>query len=87
LEKCDHFKKISPERQVVKANELHMCLVCLRHTADSDCYVKAKPDFKGCSENGCDLEHHPLLHWALIVAWLFQVQVAAESYPPGTQVF
>jgi hypothetical protein len=33
------------------------------------------------------MEHHPLLHWALIVARLFQVQVTAESNPPGTQVF
>jgi hypothetical protein len=33
------------------------------------------------------MEHHPFLHWALIVAWLFQVQVAAKSYPPGTQIF
>jgi hypothetical protein len=29
------------------------------------------------------MEHHPLLHRALIVARLFQEQVAAESYPPG----
>jgi hypothetical protein len=33
------------------------------------------------------MEHHPLLHWALIVARLFQVQVVAESYPPGNRVF
>jgi hypothetical protein len=33
------------------------------------------------------MEHHPLLHWALIVARLSQVQVEAESYPLGTQVF
>jgi hypothetical protein len=33
------------------------------------------------------MEHHHLLHWALIVALLFQVQVVAESYLPGTQIF
>jgi hypothetical protein len=33
------------------------------------------------------MDHHPLLHWALIVARLFQIQVAPESYPPGTQLF
>jgi hypothetical protein len=49
LEKCEHFKKLSPEQQVVKANELHLCLICLRHTADRECYAKGKPDFKGCS--------------------------------------
>ncbi len=49
-------------------------------------YAKGKPDFKGCSENRWGMEHHPLLHWALIVARLFQVQVAAESYPPGTHL-
>jgi hypothetical protein len=27
------------------------------------------------------------LHWALIMARLFQVKVAVESYPPGTLVF
>ncbi len=87
LEKCEQFKKMSPEQRVVKANELHMCLTCLRHTADKECYAKGKADFKGCSEGGCGLEHHPMLHWALIVARLFQMQVVAESYPPGTQVF
>ncbi len=87
LEKCEHFKKWSPEQRAVKANELHLCLICLRHTADRECYAKGKPDFKVCSENGCSMEHHPLLHWALIVARLFQVQVAAESYTPGTHVF
>jgi hypothetical protein len=84
LEKCDHFKKMSPEQRVVKVNKLHLCLVCLRHTADRECYAKGKPDFKGSSENGWGMEHHPLLHWALIVARLFQVQVAAESYQPAT---
>jgi hypothetical protein len=87
LEKCDLFKKMSPEQQVVKANKLHLCLICLKHTANQECYARGKPENKGCNENGCGIEHHPLLHWALIVARLFQVQVAAESYPSGTQVF
>jgi hypothetical protein len=65
------FKKMSPEQRVVKANELHLCLICLRHTADRECYARGKPDFKGCSEGGCGMEHHPLVHWALIVARLF----------------
>jgi hypothetical protein len=59
----------------------------MKHPADRECYTKGKAHFKGCSEGGCGMEHHPLLHWALIVARLFQVQVAAESYPPGTQIF
>ncbi len=71
----------------MKANKLHLCLTCLRHTADKKCYAKGKVDFRGCSEGGCGMEHHPMLHWALIMARLFQVQVVAESYPPGTQVF
>jgi hypothetical protein len=87
LEKFEHFKKLSPEQQVVKASELHLCLVCLRHTADRECYTKGKPDYRGCSQRGCGVEHHPLLHWALIEARLFQVQVASECYPPGTQIF
>ncbi len=33
------------------------------------------------------MEHHPMQHWTLIVARLFQVQVTAESYLPGTRVF
>ncbi len=78
---------MSPEQRAVKANELHLCLICLRHTADKECYTRGKPDFKECSKGRCGIEHHPLLHWALIVARLFQVQVVAESYPPGTQVF
>jgi hypothetical protein len=87
LEKCEHFKRLSPKQRVVKANELHLCLICLRHKADRECYARGNPDYKGCSESGRGMEHHPLLHWALIVARLFQVQVAAETYPPGTQVF
>jgi hypothetical protein len=87
LEKCDEFKKMSPEQRVVKANELQLCLICLKHRADRECFAKGKPEFKGCSEGGCGMEHHPLLHWALIVARLFQMQVVADSYPPGTQVF
>ncbi len=87
LEKCDEFKKMSPEQRVVKANELQLCLICLKHRADRECFAKGKPEFKGCSEGGCGMEHHPLLHWALIEARLFQVQVVADSYPPGTQVF
>jgi hypothetical protein len=87
LDKCEQFKKMSPEQREVKANELHLCLTCLRHTADKECFAKGKADFKGCSEGRCGMEHHPMLHWALIVARLFQVQVVAESYPPGTQVF
>jgi hypothetical protein len=87
LDKCEHFKKMSSEQRVVKANELHLCLTCLRHMADKECYAKGKAAFRGCSEGGCGMEHHPVLHWALIVARLFQVQVTAESYPPGTRVF
>jgi hypothetical protein len=83
LEKCDQFKKLAPEQRVVKANELQLCLVCLRHAVDRECYAKGKADYSGCSRSGCGMEHHPLLHWALIMARLFQVQVAAESYPPG----
>jgi hypothetical protein len=66
-------------------DELQLCLVCLKHPADRewDCFIKSKAGFKGCSENRCDVEHHPLLHWALIMARLFQVQVAADSYPLG----
>ncbi len=33
------------------------------------------------------MDHHILLHWALFVARLFQVQIANESYPPETQLF
>ncbi len=73
LERCEQFKKLSPEQQVVKVDELQLCLVCLKHPADRewDCFTKSKADFKGCSENRCGVEHHPLLHWALIMAWLF----------------
>jgi hypothetical protein len=87
LEKCYEFKKMSPEQRVVKANELQLCLICLKHRADRECFARGRPEFKGCSESGCGMEHHPLLHWALIVAQLFQMQVVADSYPPGTQVF
>ncbi len=87
MDKCKQFKKMSPEQRVVKANELHLCLTCLRPTADKECYAKDKADFRGCSKGGCSMEHHPMLHWALIVAGLFQVQVTAEFYPPGTRVF
>jgi hypothetical protein len=57
----------------------------MKHSADRECYTRGKADFKGCREGTCCMEHHPLLYWALIVARLFQVQVAAESYPLGTQ--
>ncbi len=87
LEKCDEFKKMSPEQRVVKANELQLCLICLKHRADRECFTKGRAEFKGCSEGQCGMEHHPLLHWALIVARLFQVQVVADSYPPGTLIF
>jgi hypothetical protein len=50
LDKGEQLKKMSPEQRVVKANELHMCLTCLRHTVDKECYAKGKEDFKGCSE-------------------------------------
>jgi hypothetical protein len=56
-------------------NKLRLCQVCMKHPADRECYTKGKADFKGCSMGGCGMEHHPLLHWALIVARLFQVQV------------
>ncbi len=48
---------------MVKVNQLQLCLICLKHSADREGYAKGKADFKGCSENGC-ME----LHWALIVA-------------------
>jgi hypothetical protein len=76
-----------PKQRVVKVNELQLCQVCMKHPADRECYTKGKADFKGCSEGGSSMEHHPLLHWALIITRLFQVQVAAESYPLGTQIF
>jgi hypothetical protein len=62
LEKCEEFKKMSPEQRVVKANDLQLCLICLKHRADRECFTKARPEFKGCSEGGCGIEHHPLLH-------------------------
>jgi hypothetical protein len=62
LEKCEQFKKVSTEQRVVKANKLHLCLTCLRHTADKECYAKGKADFRGCREGKCGMEHHPMLH-------------------------
>ncbi len=50
LEKCDEFKKMSPEQREVKANELQLCLICLKHRADRECFAKGKPEFKG---SGC----------------------------------
>ncbi len=79
--------KLSLEQRVVKVNELELTLICLKHPADRGCYAQGKANFRGCSQSGCGMEHHSLLHWALIVARLFKVQVAAESYLPGTQVF
>jgi hypothetical protein len=72
---------MSPEQRIVNVIELQLCKVCMNHPVDRKCYTKAKADFKGCSEGGCGMEHHPVLHWALI-AKLFQVQVVAEYYPP-----
>jgi hypothetical protein len=86
LERCQQFK-MSPEQRVVRVNELQLCQVCMKHPADRECYTKGKADFKGCIEGGCGMLHHPLLQWALIAARLFQVQVAAESFPPSTQIF
>jgi hypothetical protein len=40
-----------------------------------------------CSKSECGMDHHPLLHWALIVACLFQVHVVPESYPAGAMQF
>jgi hypothetical protein len=81
LEKCEQFKKMSPEEWVIKVNELRLFLICMRYTSDKDCYQKAKSEYKGGSESGCGMDHHPLLHWALIVARLFQVQVALGVLP------
>jgi hypothetical protein len=54
-------------------NELQLCLICLKHPADRECYTKGNTEFKGCSESRCGMEHLPLLNWALIMARLFQV--------------
>jgi hypothetical protein len=76
-----------PEQQDVKVIELQLCQVCMKHPVNRECYIRAKVDFKGCRRPGCGMEHHPLLHRTLIVARLFGVQVAAESYPLGTKIF
>ncbi len=89
LEKCDKFHKMSVEQRVVNVNEFRLCQICMKHLADMECYQKAQADYKGCCELRCCIDHHTLLHWALIVSYLFQVQVAPESYPssPGSQLF
>ncbi len=81
------FQKMSPGQCVVKVNELQLCQICLRHLADMACSAKAEVEYKWCNKSKYGMDHHPLLHWALIVARLFQVQVAPESYPAGTQQF
>ncbi len=54
--------KMSPEQRVVKVNELQLCLMCLKHPADRECYTKGNTEFKGCSESRCGMEHLPLLN-------------------------
>jgi hypothetical protein len=62
---------MAPDQRVLKVKELQLCKVCMKHPADRKCCSKGKADFKGYSEGGCGMEHHPLLHWALIAARLF----------------
>jgi hypothetical protein len=59
----------------------------MEHMAEKECYHNAKTEYKRCSKSECGMDHHPLLHWALIVACLFQVQVVPESYPAGAKQF
>jgi hypothetical protein len=83
LKKCEQFKKLSPEQRAVKVNELQLCLNCLKHPANRECYAKGKADFKGCSEDGCSME----LHWTLLMARLFQVQVRQSRTLPAPRSY
>jgi ribosomal protein L29 len=51
LEKCEQFKKMSPEQRMVKVNELRLCLINMRHSLDKECYQKAKAEYKVGSES------------------------------------
>jgi hypothetical protein len=84
LEKSKQFTMFL-EQWMMKVNELHLCLICMKHLVDRECYHKVKTEYRGYSESGCGMYHHLLLHWALIVARLVQGQVAPESYPAEMQ--
>jgi hypothetical protein len=85
VDRCEVFQKMSLGQCVMKVNELQLCQICLRHLAEKEHYAKAEAKYKWCNKSRCGMDHHPVLHWALIVARVFQVQVAAaESYPAGT---
>jgi hypothetical protein len=66
LEKCEQFQKMAPEQRGMKVNELRLCQIRLRHTAEKESYQKGKAEYQGCSESRCGMDHHPLLHWALM---------------------
>jgi hypothetical protein len=72
LEKSEQFRKLSPEQRVVNVDELHICLICMRHTSDKECYQTAKAMYKGGREAVCGIDHRRLQHWALIVAACFK---------------
>jgi hypothetical protein len=52
LEKCEQFKKMSWEQRVVKVNQLQLCLICLKHSAERECYAKGKPTSRGVARMG-----------------------------------
>jgi hypothetical protein len=84
LEKCTQFKKFSPEQWVLKANEMHLCLICLRHTPGVP--RQGEAGLQGVQREW--VRHRaPPPHALSPHGDLIQVHVAAESYPPGTQVF
>ncbi len=72
---------------MAKLMGLNLCLFCMRHTNDKDCYTKTKDWYKGCEEGGCGQHHHKSIHYGIKTACLFSVKVGPASWPEGTQQF
>jgi hypothetical protein len=87
LDVCPEFTKLFVEARVAKLMGLNLCLFCMRHTDDKDCYAKTKDWYKGCEEGGCGQHHHKSIHYGIKTACLFSVKVGPASWPEGTQQF
>ena len=58
--KCAQFRKLSPEARLAEVQRKELCVHCFRHVDRKECWSRGK--IPNCHINGCNQEHHPLLH-------------------------
>ena len=66
LDYCPKWLKMTATERGDLVRRKNVCLICLRHSKDIDCWTKKKEGGpNACGQYGCKEKHHPQMHAAL----------------------